>query len=229
MGEGGVKNSDIDSDSSAEFFASSGYHKLEKKLPKIKQKSIDASGNVVKEENRSDSDPEYDSNDDSEDDLTHQAPLITSFNDDSHSNSDQSDQGPPHFTASVAGSNRYPIVVVHRDTFNNPFRTKSYMNRDESLDIFGDAAFKNAPFPRINWECVFNRSNCSESFVSCYDGQLSEAVDAMRDQDVFANAPWTFEVVPKLDSIEMDLQGEEIFEKAPLGALSLIIPLISEF
>ena len=234
------KERDFHSDSSAEYFASSGYQRLKQKKisNSAKQQSFD--GTEIKmnadQENNLDIDNESSASDE---DLAHQAPLITSYfdDDDATSHGSQSDADRKNFTEtnpkSCAWLTDYKVSARKQsESMTNPFEPENYRNTVGVPEEhhFGDEVFRNAPFPRIDWDAIHQKVE-DLSLKPTADRPLvpAQISNDVKDTNVFANAPWTYRVVPQGDLFAVDFEGEAIFDNAPLGSLSYIIPLSSNF
>ncbi len=160
---------------------------------------------------------ESDVESDSVDDISHQAPLICSrYEEDSETDVAEDFHAEPDTDPkSTSWLDALPTPTRrHLNSCSNPFVNDNLLNQNRASQFSADdEVFRMAPFRPFDFDVLLTpNGNCGYS-------------EQFPDDHAFATAPWALRVVPP----ESDEDASQVFDKAPLGFLSLIVPLASNF
>ena len=227
---------DFHSDSSAEFLASSGYVRLqtkkEREIKNIQNEMLHTGIDNFDKNHFEHSSMEGASSSDHEDFMNQQLLLEPTRND---SCSAPSSDGEAESLNNIpwlyrtGDETNISRVATKRNlsvSFSNPFGKRFGTNGIQTFFNRNDDVFRLAPFPRLNWDLLNHAAKGDSTATSNQVGEAGDVENTYQgisiEQNVFANAPWTH--VMKFS--EEERPGEEnIFDGAPLGCLSLIVPL----
>ena len=225
---------DINSDSSAEFFASSGYVRLQTKHGRISRNANEnpRSDNADSGNNQLDHSSMDGASSSDHEELMHQQLLEPARNDSFSGSSDEGDncESIPWLYTSADESKAYVTnskrSITKATSFSNPFSRRFDGTNVSSTCVRNDDVFRQAPFPRVNWNFLnqqVNTESRSSALADPVDSSIASYHGMSIEKNVFANAPWTY--VMKFNDEETGPGKENVFDGAPLGCLSLIVPL----
>lgn len=224
-------DNDVHSDSSAEFFASSGYVRLQTKHGRAKKTGSNDETPCMNNADSANNEYEQSSIDGASssdhEDLMHQQLLEPARNDSFSASSDEGDNldNIPWLYTSADEPKAYPMNRKRsvKASCSNPFGKKFDDTNLSSGCTRTDDVFRQAPFPRVNWDFLDHQVSSESQGADSTESSNNTHHRNSIEKNVFANAPWTYAL--KFNDDDMGPGKENVFDGAPLGCLSFIVPL----